>query len=278
MIAGLEVQTDGDIYIGDECVNDISPKDRDVAFVFQSYALYPHLTVFENIAFPLKIRKIKKEEIKQKVLEVSEILGLSDLLNRKPKELSGGQRQRVALGRAIVRKPKVFLMDEPLSNLDAKLRVSMRSEIKKLHEKLQTTFVYVTHDQTEALTMGDKIVVLEGGNIQQQGSADEIFKNPENTFVATFMGNLPMNIIENDNEFIGFRPEDVIVGKQEEFNFIPKIDFCEILGADKIIHFDLNGAKCLAKINAEQNLDNLILSVSKDKIYHFDKETKKIIH
>ena len=161
MIAGLENITEGEIYIGDRKVNDVPPKDRDIAFVFQSYALYPHMTVRENIAFGLKMRKVPKNEIEEKVAQAAQILNLTEYLDRKPKQLSGGQRQRVALGRAIVRNPKVFLMDEPLSNLDAKLRVQMRSEIKKLHEKLQTTFIYVTHDQTEALTMGDRIVVLK---------------------------------------------------------------------------------------------------------------------
>jgi len=181
MIAGLEDITGGEIYIGDKKVNDIQPKDRDIAFVFQSYALYPHMTVRENIAFGLKMRKYSKETIEKKVLEAAEILDLGEYLDRRPKQLSGGQRQRVALGRAIVRNPKVFLMDEPLSNLDAKLRVQMRSEIKKLHEKLQTTFIYVTHDQTEALTMGNRIVVLEKGIIQQVAPPEEIYDNPTNT-------------------------------------------------------------------------------------------------
>ncbi len=277
IIAGLEQQTSGNVFIGDACVNNVSPKDRDVAFVFQSYALYPHLNVYDNIAFPLKIKGESKEEINKKVLEASSVLGLDELLKRKPKELSGGQRQRVALGRAIVRKPKVFLMDEPLSNLDAKLRVSMRSEIKKLHEKLQTTFVYVTHDQTEALTMGDKIVVLNDGIIQQQGSAKEIFKTPKNVFVATFMGNLPMNIIERDDKIMGFRPEDVVVNKEDGFSFRPVVDFFEILGADKILYFNLDGSKCLAKVNADTNTKDLTLSVPYDKLYNFDKKTKNII-
>ena len=181
MIAGLEDITSGEIYIGDKKVNNVHPKDRDIAFVFQSYALYPHMTVRENIAFGLKMRKVDKATIEKKVQEASEILGLGEYLDRKPKQLSGGQRQRVALGRAIVRNPKVFLMDEPLSNLDAKLRVQMRSEIKKLHEKLQTTFIYVTHDQTEALTMGDRVVVLDKGRIQQAASPEEIYNNPANT-------------------------------------------------------------------------------------------------
>ena len=195
MIAGLEDITDGQIFIGDKCVNNVHPKDRDIAFVFQSYALYPHMTVYENIAFPLKMRNLKKDEIDKKVKEAAEILDLTEYLNRKPKQLSGGQRQRVALGRAIVRNPKVFLMDEPLSNLDAKLRVQMRSEIKKLHEKLQTTFIYVTHDQTEALTMGDRIVVLDKGIIQQAGKPEEIYYNPANTFVGGFLGSPSMNFI-----------------------------------------------------------------------------------
>ena len=178
MIAGLEEISGGELYIGDKKVNNVHPKDRDIAFVFQSYALYPHMTVYENIAFGLKMRKVKKAEIDRKVKEAAKILDLEELLDRKPKQLSGGQRQRVALGRAIVRNPKVFLMDEPLSNLDAKLRVQMRAEIKKLHEKLQTTFIYVTHDQTEALTMGDRIVVLDKGVIQQVDTPENMYNNP----------------------------------------------------------------------------------------------------
>ena len=180
MIAGLEDITAGEIFIDGKCVNNIHPKERDIAFVFQNYALYPHMSVYENMAFPLKMRKMKKQEIEAKVMEAAGILNLTELLQRKPKQLSGGQRQRVALGRAIVRNPKVFLMDEPLSNLDAKLRVQMRSEIKKLHEKLQTTFIYVTHDQTEALTMGDRIAVIDKGVIQQIGSPVEVYNNPVN--------------------------------------------------------------------------------------------------
>ena len=182
MIAGLEDITSGTISIGDKVVNNIHPKDRDIAFVFQSYALYPHMNVYDNIAFGLKMRKYDKKVIDEKVREVAEILDLTQYLDRKPKQLSGGQRQRVALGRAMVRKPKVFLMDEPLSNLDAKLRVQMRSEIKKLHEKLDTTFIYVTHDQTEALTMGDRIVVLDKGVVQQVDSPDNIYSHPKNDF------------------------------------------------------------------------------------------------
>ena len=211
MIAGLEDITGGEIYIDDKCVNNVHPKDRDIAFVFQSYALYPHMTVYENIAFPLKMRNFKKDEIDKKVKEAAEILNLTEYLNRKPKQLSGGQRQRVALGRAIVRNPKVFLMDEPLSNLDAKLRVQMRSEIKKLHEKLQTTFIYVTHDQTEALTMGDRIVVLDKGVIQQADKPEEIYYNPANTFVGGFLGSPSMNFIkvQVDNGTIKFNNYEI---------------------------------------------------------------------
>ena len=195
MIAGLEDITQGEIYIDDKCVNNVHPKERDIAFVFQNYALYPHMSVYENMAFPLKMRKMSKKDIDIKVKEASEILNLTDLLQRKPRQLSGGQRQRVALGRAIVRNPKVFLMDEPLSNLDAKLRVQMRAEIKKLHKKLQTTFIYVTHDQTEALTMGDRIAVIDKGIIQQIGTPLEVYNNPVNKFVGGFLGSPSMNFI-----------------------------------------------------------------------------------
>jgi multiple sugar transport system ATP-binding protein len=202
MIAGLEDITKGEILIGDKVVNNVHPKDRDIAFVFQSYALYPHMSVYDNIAFGLKMRKTDKKVIDEKVKEVAKVLDLTQYLDRKPKQLSGGERQRVALGRAMVRNPKVFLMDEPLSNLDAKLRVQMRSEIKKLHEKLQTTFIYVTHDQTEALTMGDRVVVLNQGKIQQIDTPENIYNKPSNAFVATFMGTNPMTIVEAEQHNI----------------------------------------------------------------------------
>ncbi len=195
MIAGLEEITSGKIFIGDKVVNDIPPKDRDIAMVFQNYALYPHMTVFQNMAFALKLRKYPKDEILTRVNDAAEILGIKQLLDRKPKELSGGQRQRVALGRAIVRKPMVFLFDEPLSNLDAKLRVQMRTEIKKLHQRLQATIVYVTHDQTEALTMGDRIVVLKDGVVQQVADPLTLYDRPVNKFVASFIGSPPMNFL-----------------------------------------------------------------------------------
>ena len=196
MIAGLEEISEGELYIGDRLVNDIAPKDRDIAMVFQNYALYPHMTVFENMAFGLKLRKVPKEEIERKVNEAAKILDLTHLLDRKPKAMSGGQRQRVALGRAIVRSPKVFLLDEPLSNLDAKLRAQMRTEIAKIHKKLGTTFIYVTHDQTEAMTMGDRIVCMKDGFVQQVDTPQHLYENPVNKFVAGFLGSPQMNFID----------------------------------------------------------------------------------
>ena len=197
MIAGLEDISEGELYIGDRLVNDVAPKDRDIAMVFQNYALYPHMTVFENMAFGLRLRKVPKAEIVRKVEEAARILDISHLLDRKPKALSGGQRQRVALGRAIVREPQVFLLDEPLSNLDAKLRAQMRTEISKLHTKLGTTFIYVTHDQTEAMTMGDRICVMKDGYIQQIDSPTNLYQNPVNQFVAGFIGSPQMNFIDS---------------------------------------------------------------------------------
>ena len=196
MIAGLEEISEGELYIGDRLVNDIAPKDRDIAMVFQNYALYPHMTVFENMAFGLKLRKVPKDEIERKVNEAAKILDLTHLLDRKPKAMSGGQRQRVALGRAIVRSPKVFLLDEPLSNLDAKLRAQMRTEIAKIHKKLGTTFIYVTHDQTEAMTMGDRIVCMKDGFVQQIDTPQNLYENPVNKFVAGFLGSPQMNFID----------------------------------------------------------------------------------
>jgi len=212
MIAGLEEITSGELYIGDKLCNDVAPKDRDIAMVFQNYALYPHMTVFDNMAFGLKLRKTPKDEIKRRVHEAARILSIEHLLDRKPKALSGGQRQRVALGRAIVREPKVFLMDEPLSNLDAKLRVQMRTEISKLHQKLQTTFIYVTHDQTEAMTMGTRIVVMKDGFIQQIDTPQKLYDEPVNLFVAGFIGSPQMNFInvivekEDDKVYLKFGP------------------------------------------------------------------------
>lgn len=300
MIAGLEDITDGEIFIGDKKVNKIAPKDRDIAFVFQSYALYPHMSVYENIAFGLKMRKYSEEVIDKKVKEAAEILNLTELLERKPRQLSGGQRQRVALGRAIVREPKVFLMDEPLSNLDAKLRVQMRSEIKKLHEKLQTTFIYVTHDQTEALTMGDRIVVLDKGVIQQVDTPDNIYQNPQNTFVAGFVGSPQMNFIDaqvfNDtlimadipvkltpeqqnaigsrnNVIVGIRPENM-TSTDGEIKLGVKVDMSEMLGSEKIVYFCIGDTKCSVKLPPNFAIeDDLVLKINKNNLFFFDKQT-----
>ncbi|MBQ3816708.1 MAG: sn-glycerol-3-phosphate ABC transporter ATP-binding protein UgpC [Clostridia bacterium] len=214
MVAGLEEISEGEVYIGDRLVNDVAPKDRDIAMVFQNYALYPHMTVFDNMAFGLKLRKTPKAEIKRRVEEAARVLDIAHLLERKPKALSGGQRQRVALGRAIVREPKVFLLDEPLSNLDAKLRAQMRTEISKLHQRLGTTFIYVTHDQTEAMTMGTRIVVMKNGIIQQVDSPNNLYRYPCNLFVAGFIGSPQMNFInakllkEGADFFVEFGSED----------------------------------------------------------------------
>ncbi len=223
MIAGLEEISDGELYIGDRLVNDVAPKDRDIAMVFQNYALYPHMTVFENMAFGLKLRKTPRDEIKRRVEEAARILDIAHLLDRKPKALSGGQRQRVALGRAIVREPKVFLLDEPLSNLDAKLRAQMRTEISKLHQKLGTTFIYVTHDQTEAMTMGDRIVVMKDGLIQQVDTPNKLYSQPGNMFVAGFIGSPQMNFVDSvlkkkDGKFfVEFGSEDTKTRKGKKY-------------------------------------------------------------
>ncbi len=223
MIAGLEEISEGEMFIGDRLVNDVAPKDRDIAMVFQNYALYPHMSVFDNMAFGLKLRKVPKDEIKKLVEEAAKILDISHLLDRKPKALSGGQRQRVALGRAIVRDPQVFLLDEPLSNLDAKLRAQMRTELSKLHKKLGTTFIYVTHDQTEAMTMGDRIVVMKDGYIQQIDSPINLYENPVNKFVAGFIGSPQMNFIPakllmlNGKYTVEFGSEDTKTSRGRKF-------------------------------------------------------------
>lgn len=298
MIAGLEEPTRGRIYIGDKLVADpekgvfIPPKDRDIAMVFQSYALYPHMTVYDNIAFPLKLRKVPKQEIDQRVREVAELLGLTELLKRKPRELSGGQRQRVALGRAIVRKPQVFLMDEPLSNLDAKLRVKMRAELKKLQRQLGVTTIYVTHDQVEAMTMGDRIAVINAGVLQQVGSPDEVYDKPANMFVAGFIGSPPMNFLNatiTEDGFVdfgefrlkllpdqfevlgemgyvgrevvfGIRPEDVYdavfaqVKVPGENMVRAMVEIVENLGSEKIVHLRVGGVAFLGAFRSESRV------------------------
>ena len=294
LISGLEQITSGDILIDDKVVNDKHPKDRDIAFVFQSYALYPHMSVYDNIAFGLKMRKFDKKVIDEKVREVAKSLNLEDLLDRKPRQLSGGQRQRVALGRAIVRNPKVFLMDEPLSNLDANLRVQMRSEIKKLHQKLQTTFIYVTHDQTEALTMGDRIVILDKGKIQQADTPDVIYNHPKNKFVAGFIGQ--MNFIDvnvKDSKFsiegteftlnkevsgkvtVAIRSEKMISGN---VSITVPVDIVEMTGSDKIVYFNLNGNKCSARVPVDYSFDKFItLRLSTEDMYLFNSDNGELI-
>ena len=291
LISGLEEITSGEISIDDKVVNNIHPKDRDIAFVFQSYALYPHLNVYENMAFGLKMRKFDKKIIDEKVRAAAKALNLEELPERKPKQLSGGQRQRVALGRAIVRNPKVFLMDEPLSNLDANLRVQMRAEIKRLHKELQTTFIYVTHDQTEALTMGDRIVVLDKGKIQQVAAPEEIYNRPKNKFVAGFIGQ--MNFMEStvqngkitiegvefdipheiktDKVIIGIRAEKMICGDNA---LSVKTDIIEMSGSERIVYFELNGSKCSARIPLEYDCsDKLELKLAVKDMYFFDNQT-----
>ena len=294
LISGLEDITEGEILIDGKVVNNIHPKDRDIAFVFQSYALYPHMSVYDNIAFGLKMRKYDKKTIDEKVREVAKSLNLYDLLDRKPRQLSGGQRQRVALGRAIVRQPKVFLMDEPLSNLDANLRVQMRSEIKKLHQKLQTTFIYVTHDQTEALTMGDRIVVLDKGKIQQADSPSNIYNCPKNKFVAGFIGQ--MNFIDtfvNNGKFliegVEFYTDKNIEGKvtvavraekmlNGDASITVPVDIIEMTGGEKIVYFYLNGNKCTAKIPLDYNFsDTITLKPSVNDMYFFNADNGEVI-
>ena len=308
MIAGLETITSGNIVIEDKIVNDVEPKDRDIAMVFQSYALYPHLSVKENISLGLKVRHVAKCEIDRRVTRASEILKLEEYLNRKPKELSGGQRQRVALARAIVREPKVFLMDEPLSNLDAKLRSEMRSEIKKLHNRLKTTFIYVTHDQTEALTMGDRIVVLNGGKIEQIDTPDNIYNNPANTFVATFMGTNPMNLSEGNikNGFlkfgsvtvdmdnlilntqkkkiiVGVRPEKIATSNDPEYHFnqirfSSDIIFEENLGSHRNVYFEFGEKQfCAVVDSATPKTKTMDFAINPKDLRFFDFDSKEPI-
>jgi multiple sugar transport system ATP-binding protein len=287
MIAGLEEATSGEIFIGDQLVNDVPPKDRDIAMVFQNYALYPHMTVYENMSFGLRLKKFPKQEIKQRVEAAAQILDITPLLDRRPKQLSGGQRQRVAMGRAIVRNPKVFLFDEPLSNLDAKLRVQMRTEIKKVHQKVTTTTVYVTHDQVEAMTLADRVVVMNAGRIEQIGPPNELYHNPKTRFVAGFIGSPAMNFLparvvnggsslsvrlsdqlslpvpENrtarykpfvDKEVVfGLRPEDIIEPRSETLPgsaaFDVQLDVVEPMGMETMVYFIIDGVEVCGRVN-----------------------------
>jgi len=308
MIAGLEALTGGDLYIGGRLVNDVPPKDRDIAMVFQNYALYPHMTAYKNMAFGLENRHVPRAEIDAKVREAAKILGIEDLLKRKPKAMSGGQRQRVALGRAIVREPAVFLLDEPLSNLDAKLRTSMRTEIIKLHKRLGTTFVYVTHDQTEAMTMGDRIVVLKEGVVQQTDTPRNIYDYPCNRFVAGFIGTPQMNFIDavaekngdgwrlrfesgavaigrRDTLFpyegktvcVGVRPEDASIA---DAGLPARVEVVEALGSETYVYLRCCGAHVAVRNGRAADVqmdDDVFLSLDPAKLHLFDPETEKRI-
>ena len=313
MIAGLETITGGELYIGDKLMNAVPPKDRDIAMVFQNYALYPHMSVYKNMTFALELQKVDKKTIDKKVHEAAKMLGLEPYLNRKPKALSGGQRQRVALGRALVRDPSVFLLDEPLSNLDAKLRTEMRSSISKLHQQLGTTFVYVTHDQIEAMTMGDRICVMNAGEVQQFDTPKALYNTPCNLFVAGFIGSPQMNFINAEVEkaddgynivfgdtkipsgreeleeyvgktvILGIRPEDFHVEKefiQSENIVKAEVDLDEMMGSETLLYLDYAGTKLIAKIPSEISAhtgDTVELAVNVNKIHVFDKETEKAI-
>lgn len=315
MIAGLEDITEGELYIGDRLVNNVPPKDRDIAMVFQSYALYPHKTVYKNIAFALKLRKFPKDEIDRRVHEAAKVLDLEHLLDRKPKNLSGGQRQRVALGRAMVRNPAVFLLDEPLSNLDAKLRTAMRSEISKLHKKLDTTFVYVTHDQTEAMTMGDRIVVMKDGVIMQNDTPQMLYDYPDNLFVAGFIGSPQMNFMDavlqkeggryslkigktvldlpegkgkdtNIDSYVGktvvlgIRPGDFFANPEEGAPIEADVDIAELMGDEINLHLNFEGNKTVVKLPSEfraKSGDHLRISIKMKKAHLFDKESEQVI-
>ncbi len=317
MIAGLEDISGGDIYIGDQLVNDKDPKDRNVSMVFQNYALYPHMTVEENLGFSLKIAKVEKEEIEKRVKDAVLILGLDELRKRKPSQLSGGQRQRVAMGRAIVRRPDAFLFDEPLSNLDAKLRTQMRTEIKKLHQTLKTTIIYVTHDQVEAMTLADRIIIMKDGYIEQIGSPIEVFTKPANIFVATFIGSPPMNIIEGDlikkenkliikiddeinlecpqkiqssldnknKIYLGIRAEDIMPKESNDnpsnnWSFQKSINLAEPLGTETQLFFTIKNKEIISRMYNPKDVkvgDKIDFQIDPNKVHFFDAETEKAI-
>ncbi len=318
MIAGLEQMTSGTIQIGDRMVNDVAPKDRSVAMVFQNYALYPHMNVFNNMSFGLKLRKTPKPEIEKRVNDAAAILGLENLLLRKPFELSGGQRQRVAMGRAIVRKPSVFLFDEPLSNLDAKLRTQMRTEIKRLHQNVQSTIVYVTHDQVEAMTLADRIVVMKDGNIEQVGKPLDLFEKPENTFVAGFIGTPPMNLVparvvssgsaltlqfnteislpipekpghslQDGMEVIaGLRTEDLTISNgihsyPDTWKINGVVEVVEPLGGETIMHMNFSGVKFIAKSEGRRIIqpgEQMNIAMNLEHLHIFDGDSSFSIY
>ena len=284
LIAGLDEPTIGEIFIGNKLVNKLHPKDRDIAMVFQNYALYPHLTVFENIAFPLKMKKYNNENISKLVNETAFLLGLKNHLHKKPGQLSGGEKQRVALGKAIIRKPVLFLMDEPLSNLDAKLRTQMRTELLKLHKTLGITTVYVTHDQIEAMTMGNKIVVLNDGKIQQIDTPVNVYNKPANTFVAGFIGSPAINFLDYKNDLIlGIRPEHLKISQSGDLTFNAIVELIEILGAEYIIYAksEDNKYSFTVKTTDTNNFhigQSVTIAVDLLKSLLFDKNTRKLVN
>ncbi len=287
MISGLESVDKGEIHLDNKIINNLIPSKRGIAMVFQSYALYPHMNVYENMSFGLKTEKLEKNEIDKKVKDAAKTLQIEDLLERKPRQLSGGQRQRVAIGRAITRNPKLFLFDEPLSNLDAALRSEMRVEISKLHKQLNTNMIYVTHDQIEAMTLADKIVILNNGNVEQVGTPDEIYNNPSNIFVAEFIGMPKMNILKNGintvlkelnletDVYLGIRPEHINTNGDGEIKLDIKVDLIENLGFEKIIYATFKGQEIRIKTsnNISQNLQQI--SFQKKKIFLFDNNKKR---
>ncbi|MFN2627871.1 MAG: ABC transporter ATP-binding protein [Gaiellaceae bacterium] len=286
MLAGLEEISQGRILIGERVVNNLAPGSRDVAMVFQSYALYPHMTVYDNLAFSLRNRKLEQPEIDRRVNEAAEILDLRPLIKRKPKQLSGGQRQRVALGRAIVREPAAFLMDEPLSNLDASLRVATRAEILKLQQRLETTTIYVTHDQVEAMTMGDRIAVMKLGVLQQIGTPEELYLHPANVFVAGFIGSPAMNLIPGGaitglgarGQIVGFRPEHVSLNGARGPSFEALVEVVEYLGEDQLVHLRANERELTVKLPADPRLtpgERVTLRVPVERLLFFDAETEQ---
>jgi ABC-type sugar transport system ATPase subunit len=290
MLAGLERVSGGRILIGERVVNNVAPQHRDIAMVFQSYALYPHMTVYDNLAFGLRNQGIKKDEVDRRVRRAAAILDLDPLIKRKPKQLSGGQRQRVALGRAIVREPDAFLMDEPLSNLDAKLRVQTRAELLKLQENLGTTTIYVTHDQVEAMTMGDRIAVMNLGVLQQVGTPEVVYTDPVNVFVAGFIGSPAMNLVPasvidgvgGSDRIVGFRPEHVEVanGRVDGASFDARIEVVEYLGDEQLVHMARKDTSLQAKLPVEERVgvgDEPTFVVPRDKLYVFDAETEQRI-
>jgi len=291
ILAGLERQTSGDILIGGEVVNDIPPRARGVAMVFQSYGLYPHLTVANNIAFPLRTQNTPREEIGRKVAWATQLLSIDHLLARKPRQLSGGERQRVALARALVREPTVFLLDEPLSNLDAKLRTSARSELKQFQQTVRTTTIYVTHDQIEAMGMGDRIAVIDRGRLRQLGTPAEIYDNPADEFVATFLGTPPMNLIERDGGTLGFRPEHFLPREMLNGSALAEMPFrverMEYLGSERVLYGSIEGRHArrivTAKLPAHAASDGIragdhhAFAVRRSELRYFDREGKAAV-